>query len=234
MCAETFADTSTMPTFVTPECSHAFHQWCVLRIFESHSPCPVCRANVDWHSIPCFNCARHVAGKGSGSSSGPPTARQPWTPSLSSLPPQSDGREAPPLPPPAAAPTSSAAAASTTTPADWLAAGVEDFGPGPGGRPQPGGEIQSARFSSSDTQEPTAARNPARDRRTIPEDEREPDRPPQRRKGGDPPHGPHSQWRQGSKGAKGSGKGDGQHGRRQWSSDSWSGGARKQGRWQGN
>ena len=217
LCTETFAETPHMPTFVIPACLHAFHQWCALQIAKNHDPCPICRSDVDWRSIPCFNRARHVAGGSSGTSSGSQTARQPWSPTVP-----------PPLPPPQASPPSTMAEASASTPATGPATEVEDFGPGPGGRPG-AGVLQNVQYSSGATQGTMVARPNARDRRTIPEDERQPDPPPQRRKGGDPPHGP-----KGSKGAKGSGKWGNQQWRRQWSSDSWSGGAWKKGRWDGS
>ena len=207
LCTDTFAATSNMPTFVMPGCQHAFHQVCALQLAKNHDQCPICRSDVDWRSIPCFNQARHAAGGSGGTSSGSQTARQPWSPSV------------PPPQPPGAAPAS--------TPASNQETEFEDFGPGPGGR-SGAGAFQNLRISSGATQGALEVRPNARDRRTIPEEERQPDPPPQRRKGGNPPH-----ESKGSKGAKGSGKWDNQQWRRQSSWDTWSGGAWKKGRWDG-
>ena len=176
----------------------------------------MCRSDVDWHSIPCFNRFRRGASGGGSMPSGSQAARMHWSPSVS-----------PPLPPPPASQSSPVTAAPVSMPTPGQTTEVEDFGPAPGGRGG-AGEFHNLQYSGNEARSSRDIHPNVRDRRTIPEDERQPDPLPQRRKGGNPPH-----ERKGSKGGKGSGNWGEQQWRGQWSSSSWSGSAWKKGRWEG-
>uniref|UniRef100_A0A7S4RB00 RING-type domain-containing protein n=1 Tax=Alexandrium monilatum TaxID=311494 RepID=A0A7S4RB00_9DINO len=51
ICCANFAESAAMPVLELPGCQHVFHTACAQQLADSASPCPCCRADVDWVAL---------------------------------------------------------------------------------------------------------------------------------------------------------------------------------------